>query len=593
MKRAEITASAPVEIVVWGGPEGPAGPPGSGIELMGVASSWPPAETPGEGDLWIVPDPVPPGTPEGFAPGDGAAWNGEEWVNTGPIQGPAGDDGGLHIVSETTPPPADLGDLWIRLNAPDTELPSGPVGPAGPPGPAASVDVAETITLDAGLPAEVVNVGNSSKALLSFKIPRGETGLDGVAGPAGAVGPSGEIGPAGQDGADGLQGPPGIQGPAGLGITYRGTVETAAELPAAAAQGDLWIVANPIPARGYVWDDDTAAWVDAGPVQGPQGIPGPQGISGQDGAPGGPGPAGPVGPLGPIGPSGQDGEPGAVGQSGPAGESGPAGVAGPAGEPGAVGPAGPIGETGPAGTNAELLPATAARLGGVKIGAGVTVAADGTISVSSTGGGSGYLPLTGGTITGTLNYAPADGPSAPNGVNIYSYFRSDGIWFFVMPSGKQGYRITSATGEFAIPNTLAVTGAASFASTVTVSSAVTALQFGTTTYNIFGGTGGVAVRNNTTNIVTFAGATITNGVPMVTPSTGDGIRFGSGGAALSRGSTNAKIVASGMLELPATAPAVGEAVRRDYVDGKVIVQAAGSAAPSVSGRTDGTLFVEY
>jgi hypothetical protein len=528
-------------------------------------------------------------------------WSGSEWL---PISTGGGSDS-AHIVSETMPTtPAAVGDLWIQPNGTPPGSPGeGEPGPQGEPGLAATIEVAETITIDAGLPASVVNVGNENKARFSFKIPQGVAGAVGPAGPkgdagavgaagpqgeTGAAGAKGETGPAGpqgdkgETGDQGQQGQQGIQGPAGLGIRYAGTVAAQGDLPATATQGDLYVVSTPEPARGYVWDDAAVAWQDAGPVQGPQGVAGPQGIKGDTGAVG---PAGPKGDTGDAGPQGAKGETGITGADGPKGDAGPAGPAGPQG---AKGDTGAAGATGPAGPTAI---ATASVLGGVKIGSGVTVAADGTISVA--GGGSGYLPLTGGTLTGGLNYAPTDGPSTMNGTNIYSYFRTDGNWFFVMPSGKQGYRINSATGEFAVPNALAVTGAGSFAGTVTVSSVVTAIQFGTTTYNIFGGTGGVAVRSNNTNISTFTGASITNTVPIITSSTGNGIQFGVSGAAFGRGTAATKINATGMIELPTTAPAVGEAVRRDYVDGRVIAQAAGGAAPAVTGLSAGTLWVEY
>ena len=100
---------APETIVVsvWGGPPGPAGAPGAGVSLQGVAASWPPSDAPATGDLYVVPDPAPAGTPAGFMPGDGAVWSGTAWVNTGPLRGPAGE--------------------------------SGPDGPEGPPGPGPSV----------------------------------------------------------------------------------------------------------------------------------------------------------------------------------------------------------------------------------------------------------------------------------------------------------------------------------------------------------------------------------------------------------------------------------------------------------------------
>ena len=71
-------------------------------------------------------------------------------------------------------------------------------------------------------------------------------------------------------------------------------------------------------------------------------------------------PVGPPGPEGPQGPQGPQGIPGTPGTQGPAGAQGP---------PGATGPAGPI------------IPATTTTLGAVKAGAGVTIAADGTLSV--------------------------------------------------------------------------------------------------------------------------------------------------------------------------------------------------------------------
>jgi hypothetical protein len=109
---------APVEIVVHSGQRGPAGAPGepgAGVQIKGVAATWPPATTPAEGDLWILPNPVPAGTPAGFDPGDGAAWDGSAWVNTGPIKGEDGADGPPTVVVSTTPPapPTVDGFLWV------------------------------------------------------------------------------------------------------------------------------------------------------------------------------------------------------------------------------------------------------------------------------------------------------------------------------------------------------------------------------------------------------------------------------------------------------------------------------------------------
>jgi len=92
----------------------------------------------------------------------------------------------------------------------------------------------------------------------------------------------------------------------------------------------------------YAWENQTSQTFIVGEPENVGPPPGP------------PGPAGPPGPQGDPGPAGAKGDPGATGADG---------------APGATGPAGPV------------VPATATTLGGVKAGAGVTIAADGTLSV--------------------------------------------------------------------------------------------------------------------------------------------------------------------------------------------------------------------
>ena len=111
--------------------------------------------------------------------------------------------------------------------------------------------------------------------------PSGIQGLPGADGAAGTQGVPGEAGPQGPAGVDGPQGQQGIQGAAGTGINFRGNVATVADLPAGAAQGDAYIVQADDSLR--VWDSVTAAWVDGGSIQGPQGIAGEQGIQGAQG----------------------------------------------------------------------------------------------------------------------------------------------------------------------------------------------------------------------------------------------------------------------------------------------------------------------
>lgn len=72
-----------------------------------------------------------------------------------------------------------------------------------------------------------------------------------------------------------------------------------------------------------------------------------------------------------------------TGPAGPKGDTGAAGPAGPKGDTGATGPAGPKGADG---TSYTLPAATSSTLGGVKIGSGISVTNDGTISAAAGGG---------------------------------------------------------------------------------------------------------------------------------------------------------------------------------------------------------------
>jgi len=78
----------------------------------------------------------------------------------------------------------------------------------------------------------------------------------------------------------------GPQGPAGVGVRYRGTEDTIADLPldvppGTNAIGDMWIVTDEPGMEGHaqIWDGST--WEDAGPWLGPEG---PQGVAGARGS---------------------------------------------------------------------------------------------------------------------------------------------------------------------------------------------------------------------------------------------------------------------------------------------------------------------
>jgi hypothetical protein len=406
----------------------------------------------------------------------------------------------------------------------------GGVGPAGPPGPAGPVGPAG--------PAGAVGPAGPAGADSTVPGPAGPAGADGAVGPAGADGAPGVDGQDGVDGvsisiqgtvptyadlpadaiegecyvveADGLlydsdgagfppqgsgvpwvgpqgiQGVQGIQGAPGLGITYKGTVAAEADLPATATSGDLYVVSTPAPAHGFVWDADTSAWVDAGPVQGPQGVPGEQGIPGI---------------AGPAGADGADGADSTV--PGPVGPAGPAGADGKDGADSTVpGPAGPTAVSADAGNTSVL-------------------GTDGLIfTPAGTGGGGSYLPLAGGTMTGTI----------------------------------------------------------------TTPTTVQAFKFGTSPYNIFGASGGVAVRSNTTNIVNFTATETVNYVPITTSGTGVGVRFGSGGPSLSKSGT--MIAASAPITVAAAPATDPELANKKYVDDKVAAGGSSVTNP-VSGSVAG------
>ena len=305
------------------GPEGPAGPMGTqGIGIRYVGNATTVADLPAtatQGDLYTVSTPEPV---HGFVWDDTTAG----WVDAGPVQGPQGIAGPAGPAGPASTVPGPQGPAGPTGPASTVPGPTGPAGPAGadstvpgPAGPAGPAGADSTVPGPAGpagvdgadgLSAYEVAVANGFKGTEAEWLASLQ-GADGADGAAGADGDSayevavangfvgteaewlatlkGVKGDQGIQGVQGEQGIQGIQGPAGLGITFKGGVDTEAELPTAdQVQGDLWIVATPLPAHGFVWDETVPGWVDAGPVQGPQGV------QGEDGA---------VGPAGPAGPS--------------------------------------------------------------------------------------------------------------------------------------------------------------------------------------------------------------------------------------------------------------------------------------------------
>jgi hypothetical protein len=443
------------------------------------------------------------------APTTAFIWDGatSKFVAAGRVQGEPGADG------QPGAPGADGAD-----GAPGVDGAPGADGAAGADGTPATVTLGTTTTLAPGSDATVTNTGTTpNDAIFNFGIPAGADGTDGISlsiqgtvptyadlpadaapGEAWVVEADGKLYDFDGDGfppdgagvpwvgKQGVAGPPGTQG---IGLKYIATVSDEASLPASANQGDVYVVQEPAPARGFVWDEGAAAWVDAGPVQGPPGVDGRDGI---DGAPG---------------------ADGAVGPAGPTAVSADANNASKLGSDGLI-----FTPQAEAGTPYTLPPATTTTLGGLKVGTGLSVTADGTVSAAAT---TGFLPLSGGTLTGTLT----------------------------LPSGQAG---------------LAING---------------------TNYNLLGGSGGVAFRNGTSNIVNHTGGEIVNYVPLTTPATGVGVRFGSGGPTLSKSGT--MIAASAPITVAAAPTGATELANKAYVDSVAGGGGGASVANPVNGSVSG------
>jgi hypothetical protein len=288
-----------------------------------------------------------------------------------------------------------------------------------------------------------------------------------------------------------------------------------------------------------------------------------------------------------------------------------------------------------AGGVAYTLPtASATVLGGVKIGTGMNVAADGTISTTAS---TNYVNKSGDVMNGPLRYANSGGVSSFNGQDVYTYY--DGTYFRVqLPGSKSGYMIEIATGKvtFSIAPKCtfapvevsdltnkayvdsAVSSSTAFLKTtggtmtggITLPTTVQSLTWGASTYNIFGANGGVAVRYGNANIVTFTATGSTFIQKITTPGTGIGVEFGSSGGYLSKVGTGIGAYTGGGLRftidtsaisstvpiaisVPATA--ANHAVTKSYVDAlpTIVSIPAGGTAPDAALYPNNTLLVEY
>lgn len=273
------------------GPKGDRGEPGPPLNIKGTALAWVPDAAPKAGDLWILPDPLPVGTPAGFTAGGAASWDAvaSRWIPLQAIRGPAGRS--VQVFGPSATPPIGVplykGDIWLSTDPtlfsptfdPSTIVPA--PGPAGPPGPAGA-SAYETWKTIVGRPTAAM-----SDYLDAIKGAPGATGAKGPAGETlkveGIVTDEAHL-PATppnltvymtRDGVLFIYNPTStaaaasgwvnlgkIAGPAGQPATMTPAVATDADRPAVGLPGQM-VYVN---ATGHVWgwDDVAKAWVDGG-----------------------------------------------------------------------------------------------------------------------------------------------------------------------------------------------------------------------------------------------------------------------------------------------------------------------------------------
>ena len=274
------------------GPQGDQGIPGPPLNIKGTALSWVPDSNAKPGDLWILPDPLPVGTPAEFKAGGAAAWDdvAKKWIALEAIRGPAGHSITVYGPSPVPPPTAEKGDIWL---ASDPSLFSATFDPSGItpiPGPAGPAGVAGPSAFEAWKLASA----RPTASLQDF--------IDAIRGAAGSVGPKGDPGETlkvngvvatagdlpttpplltvnvtSDDGhlwvydpssasanANGWNDLGKISGPAGASAFISASVASVTALPAKGAAGQMIFVTDV--GHLYGWNDTTAAWVDGGKI---------------------------------------------------------------------------------------------------------------------------------------------------------------------------------------------------------------------------------------------------------------------------------------------------------------------------------------
>jgi hypothetical protein len=437
----------------------------------------------------------------------------------------------------------------------------------------------------------------------------------------------------------------------------------------------------------YQWDG--SAWfvvAAAEGIPGPQGPIGPMGLQGLQGDIGPKGDLGNTGPQGEVGPAGPQGEQGLTGPAGPKGDVGPKGDQGDQGIPGLgitfkgrvatvgdlpatatqgdmyiidstgdawvwddgaaafenagpiVGPTGPQGEAGAEGAVGPEGPQGPAGPTAVSADADntATLGTDGFLYV---GKPAGYLPTSGGDMTGPIN-VKGDGAVAfmmDNGFNFQAVNQSTALRFGTKSvlGFNEGevvapvpFRLTAApTADMQVVNkkyvddlVAASGGGASGAylplagGTLTgpITMPVGTVMNFTNTYSMFTGNGGVSFRFGSTDLLAASSTGIYAYKPLITPATGIGIQFGNGGGYMSKVGTGVGVYIGGSQKfkfdstehtslvpvvLPADPTTALQAATKQYVDSKagatIVSVADGATEPAAADYPEGALLVRY
>lgn len=125
-------------------------------------------------------------------------------------------------------------------------------GETGDDGTAATIKVANTVTLEAGNQAKVENIGTTNAAVINFYIPKGDKGEDGTS------------------------------------IKILGRFDNEDELlqsfpDGSDLDGGFMVGLENVPQEYYYWDPINTKWTSLGTIQGPKGDPGDNGDPGEDG----------------------------------------------------------------------------------------------------------------------------------------------------------------------------------------------------------------------------------------------------------------------------------------------------------------------